>query len=104
MSRRIKRTQTRSDRPADRRKSDRPREDRFKADRPKGDRPNSDRPKGDRPHAPRSERASRSEEWTQRERPTAKRSGGKPSRFAVDRERPEPRKPTVAPAKKAEPD
>jgi len=99
MSRRIKRTESRSDRPADRRKSDRPREDRFKADRPKGD-----RQKGDRPHAPRGERASRSEEWTQRERPATKRAGGnKPSRFAVDRERPEPRKPAaLAPAKKQE--
>ncbi|WP_407155003.1 RluA family pseudouridine synthase [Bradyrhizobium sp. STM 3557] len=100
MSRRIKRTQTRSDRPAERRKSDRPREDRFKADRLKADRPKSDRQKGDRPHAPRGERTSRSEEWTPRERPAAKRAGGKPSRFAVDRERPDLHKPMVAAAKK----
>jgi 23S rRNA pseudouridine955/2504/2580 synthase len=98
MSRRIKRTQTRSDRPADRRKSDGPREDRFKADRPKADRPKSDRQKGDRPHAPRSERAGRSEAW--RERPEPKRAGGKPSRLAAGRERPDSRKPVEAPAKK----
>jgi 23S rRNA pseudouridine955/2504/2580 synthase len=105
MSRRIKRTETRSDRPIDRRKSDRPREDRFKADRPTGDRPKSDRQKGDRPRAPRGERASRSDEWTQRERPVAKRTGSKPSRFAAERERPEPRRPmAAAPAKKAEPE
>lgn len=98
MSRRIKRTVSRSDRPADRRKSDRPKEDRFKADRPKGDRSKADRPKG-----PRAERASRSEEWTPRQRPAAKRPSGKPPRFAADRERPEPREP-VAPARKPEPE
>jgi len=88
MSRRIKRTESRSERPADRRK---------------GDRPKGDRQKSDRAHAPRGERASRSDEQTQRERPPAKRAGGKPLRFAA--ERPEPRKPTVpAPAKTPEPE
>jgi 23S rRNA pseudouridine955/2504/2580 synthase len=97
MNRRIKRTPTRSERPADRRKGDRPRD--VKTDHSKGE-----RPKGDRTRTPRGERASRSEEWTQRERPAAKRVGGKPPRVAAERERPEPRKPVVAPPKKAEPE
>jgi 23S rRNA pseudouridine955/2504/2580 synthase len=97
MSRRIKRTPTRSDRPADRRKSDRPRD--VKNDHSKGERPS-----GDRTRAPRGERPSRSDEWTQRERPAAKRVGGKPSRFAPERERPEPRKPVAVPPKDAEPE
>ena len=88
MSRRIKRTQSRSDRPADRRKGDRPKDvktDHSSSERPKGDRAKGDRVKGDRARAPRVERASRSDEWTQRERPAGSRPGSKPPRFVAQR-------------------
>ena len=97
MSRRIKRTQTRSDRPADRRNDDRPKREHAKSDHTK-----SDHAKSDRVRAPRSERESRHDDWTPRERPALKRSVAKPARFAA--EHAEPRKPAPAPKKtEAEP-
>src|SRR3569833_940898 len=78
MNRRIKRTQGRSDRPADRRKSDRPRD-------VKNDHSKNERPKGDRARTPRADRASRSEDSAQRERPAAKRVSAKPPRFVAQR-------------------
>ncbi|CAL78364.1 putative ribosomal large subunit pseudouridine synthase RluC-like (23S RNA pseudouridylate synthase) (RNA-uridine isomerase) [Bradyrhizobium sp. ORS 278] len=124
MSRRIKRTQSRSDRPTDRRKSERPKAEaargasapakrempkresakRFESDRPRG------RSAGERESAPHSEfgprngRAPRPEREDRREtfEPRGKRAtGGKPARFGV--ERPE-RKPAAPPPKKAEPE
>jgi 23S rRNA pseudouridine955/2504/2580 synthase len=75
MSRRIKRTQSRSDRPADR----------SKGDRPKSNRTNSNRTNSDRTPPPRGERTSRSDEGTQRERPAGSRPGSKAPRFVAQR-------------------
>jgi 23S rRNA pseudouridine955/2504/2580 synthase len=106
MSRRIKRTQTRSDRPTGR-KDDRPKRDlakgdRQNSDRQKSDRQNSGRQSTDRVRAPRAERDGRPDDWTPRER-AAKRVPGKPARAASERvaaERAGPRKP--APPEKPE--
>jgi 23S rRNA pseudouridine955/2504/2580 synthase len=95
MNRRIKRTQGRSDRPADRRKSDRPRD-------VKNDHSKSERPKGDRARAPHAERAGRGDDSTQRERPAAKRVSAKPPRFVAQRA--EKRAHVEALAQKPEPD
>ncbi|NPU15368.1 RluA family pseudouridine synthase [Bradyrhizobium sp. 83002] len=131
MSRRIKRTQTRSDRPADRRNSERPKAEaartgapvkresakREPAKRPDGDRPRRERfagereaaprgefgrGKGDRVRAPRSDREDRRDTFEPRERPPSKRAGaGKPVRFGAERTE---RKPAAAPPKKPEPE
>src|SRR3569833_2990177 len=95
MNRRIKRTRGRSDRPADRRKSDRPRD-------VKNDHSKNARPKGDRARTPRADRASRSEDSAQRERPAAKRVSAKPPRFVAQRA--EKRAHVEALAQKPEPD
>jgi 23S rRNA pseudouridine955/2504/2580 synthase len=93
MSRRIKRTQTRSDRPAEGRKGERPKRDQVnKSNREKSGRQTSVR-------APRGERDGRHDDWTPRERPVAKRSVAKPARYAA--EHAEPSKP-VPPPKKPE--
>lgn len=105
MSRRIKRTQSRSDRPTDRRKSERPKAEaarsaggpakrestkREPAQRADGERPRRDRfadereatPRGEfgrgkaeRSRSPRTERDDRSDRFEPRERPPAKRAG-----------------------------
>ncbi|WP_315776615.1 MULTISPECIES: RluA family pseudouridine synthase [unclassified Bradyrhizobium] len=128
MSRRIKRTQSKSDRPADRRKGERPKAEaarsagapakREPSKRPDGERPRRDRfagereaaprsefgrGKGDRVRAPRAEREDRRDAFESRERPPAKRtSAGKPVRFGAERAE---RKPVAAPPpKKPEPE
>ncbi|WP_315767990.1 MULTISPECIES: RluA family pseudouridine synthase [unclassified Bradyrhizobium] len=114
MSRRIKRTETRSDRPAARHKDARARIHRPTGDRDKGDRPSRDNPssdrfkservaglrnetRSDRDRAPRGERKDErkisrkdsrkdfSEERRSRERPSLKRPAGKPARPAFER-------------------
>ena len=124
MSRRIKRTQTRSDRPTDRRKGERPKAEAVrsapaKRDSPKREaskRPESDRPRrerlgGEREAASRSEfgrgkaRPPRAERDERREtfEPRGKRvAAGKPVRFGAERAE---RKPVAAPPpQKAEPE
>ncbi|WP_315798654.1 MULTISPECIES: RluA family pseudouridine synthase [unclassified Bradyrhizobium] len=128
MSRRIKRTQSKSDRPADRRKGERPkaeaarsagapskrepskrpdgerlRRDRFAGEREAAPRSEFGRGKGDRVRAPRAEREDRRDAFESRERPPAKRtSAGKPVRFGAERAE---RKPVAAPPpKKPEPE
>ncbi|WP_035981953.1 RluA family pseudouridine synthase, partial [Bradyrhizobium sp. STM 3843] len=131
MSRRIKRTETRSDRPPTRRKSaparaDRPSSDRERSERPNRDRPGSESFKSERAagprsetrsdRAPRGERKDRGDEWAPRERPSAKRPStkrpsakhpsakravGKPGRYTAERME----RPAAAPAaRKSEPD
>jgi 23S rRNA pseudouridine955/2504/2580 synthase len=108
MNRRIKRTQTRSDRPAERPKatragsahagnerlqSARPKTVRQKTDRSKTDRSKSDRPKSahlksDRPNsgrAPRVERDGRGDERPAHDRGAGSRPGAKPPRFVEQR-------------------
>ncbi|BAM89037.1 ribosomal large subunit pseudouridine synthase C [Bradyrhizobium oligotrophicum S58] len=134
MSRRIKRTQTRSDRPTERRKGDRPKAEavrstgapakretakRDPATRPDGDRPRRDRFAGEREAAPRGEfgrgkaersrssrpeRDDRRDSFEPRERPPAKRAAAGKP-ARFGSERAE-RKPPVAapPPKKPEPE
>jgi 23S rRNA pseudouridine955/2504/2580 synthase len=78
MSRRIKRTTARSDRPADRRKGDRPGD--IKTEHSK-----SDRPKGERTRAPRAERDGHRDDRAPRERAAGSRPGAKPPRFVAQR-------------------
>ncbi|UFZ06416.1 RluA family pseudouridine synthase [Bradyrhizobium ontarionense] len=133
MSRRIKRTQTRSDRPTDRRNSERPKAEaarsagapakresakRGPAKRPDGDRPRRERlagereagprgetgrGKGERVRAPRAEREDRRDSFEPRERPQAKRAGGSGRPMRGAPERSERREPP-APARKPEPE
>jgi 23S rRNA pseudouridine955/2504/2580 synthase len=78
MSRRIKRTTARSDRPADRRKGDRPGD--IKTEHSK-----SDRPKGERTRAPRAERDGHRDDRAPRERAAGSRPGAKTPRFVAQR-------------------
>lgn len=106
MSRRIKRTQTRSDRPAGRRK-----DDRAPAESARSPRPPAKRAESERVRAPRPERDDRRvpreprDDWEPRERSGPKRADlkrapGKPPRIAADRAG--PRKPS-APVHEAKP-
>ncbi|MGJ5141035.1 RluA family pseudouridine synthase [Bradyrhizobium oligotrophicum] len=126
MSRRIKRTQTRSDRPTDRRSerpkaeaarsagaaakresakrpdAERPRRDRFAGDREAAPRGDFGRGKAERSRAPRAEGEDRRDSFAPRERPPAKRAGaGKPARFSSERGE---RRPAALPPKKVEPE
>ncbi|MGJ4950488.1 RluA family pseudouridine synthase [Bradyrhizobium sp. HKCCYLS20291] len=129
MSRRIKRTQSKSDRPADRRKGERPKAEaarnvgaspkresakREPSKRADGDRPRRERAAGEREASPRGEfgrgkgdrvRAPRAEREDRRDsfEPRGKRAAtGKPARFGA--ERPERKPPPAPPPKKAEPE
>ncbi|MGJ4883104.1 MULTISPECIES: RluA family pseudouridine synthase [unclassified Bradyrhizobium] len=126
MSRRIKRTQTRSDRPTDRRSerpkaeaarspgaaakresakrpdAERPRRDRFAGDREAAPRGDFGRGKAERSRAPRAEGEDRRDSFAPRKQPPAKRAGaGKPARFSSEHAE---RRPAAPPPKKVEPE